>query len=190
MAYSLEAGQPAPRVTLPALFTTFLTVSMYGFGGPIVWARRIIVDQRGWLDDLEFGDILGFCQFLPGPNVVSLSVCLGAKFRGPAGALAALAGFILVPWTVGFSLGVLFLSYAHTPLLQGILRGVAAAAAGLLIATGIRLLLPHRHRPIALAFAMLAFAGLAVARLPLLIVVLGLVPLSIALARPDQVPAR
>jgi chromate transporter len=75
-------------------------------------------------------------------------------------------------------------------LLQGILRGVAAAAAGLLIATGIRLLLPHRHRPIALAFAMLAFAGLAVARLPLLIVVLGLVPLSIALARPDQVPAR
>jgi chromate transporter len=127
---------------------------------------------------------------MPGPNVVSITVCIGAKFRGPAGALAALAGFILVPWTVGFSLGVLFLSYAHTPLLQGILRGVAAAAAGLLIATGIRLLLPHRHRPIALAFAMLAFAGLAVARLPLLIVVLGLVPLSIALARPDQVPAR
>jgi hypothetical protein len=37
---------------------------------------------------------------------------------------------------------------------------------------------------------MLAFAGLAVARLPLLIVVLGLVPLSIALARPERVPAR
>ena len=190
MAYPLEPGEAAPRVTLPALFVTFLTVSMYGFGGPIVWARRIIVDQRGWLGDLEFADILSFCQFLPGPNVVSLSVCLGAKFRGPAGALAALAGFILVPWTVGFSLGALFLSYAQTPVLQGILRGVAAAAAGLLIATGIRLLLPHRHRPIALGVAMLAFAGLAVAKLPLLIVVLGLVPLSIALARPDRVPAR
>ena len=188
MAYSLEAGQAATRVTLPALFATFLTVSMYGFGGPIVWARRIIVEQRGWLGDVEFADILGFCQFLPGPNVVSLSVCLGAKFRGPAGALAALAGFILVPWTVGFTLGAVFLSYAQNAVLQGILRGVAAAAAGLIIATGLRLLQPYRRRPIALAFAALAFAGLAAAKLPLLIVVLGLVPLSIAFARP--VPAR
>jgi chromate transporter len=184
-----EAAPPAPSVTLGALFGTFLTVSMYGFGGPIVWARRIIVDQRGWLGDLEFGDILSFCQFLPGPNVVSLSVCLGAKFRGPAGALSALAGFILVPWTVGFTLGVVLLSYARTAVLQGLLRGVAAAAAGLILATGIRLLLPYRRRPAALAFAALAFAGLAAAKLPLWIVVLGLVPLSIALARPEPATA-
>ena len=183
MSSALNEAQVRPPTTLGALFLVFLKVSMYGFGGPIVWVRRIIIEERHWLSDREFADLLSFCQFMPGPNVVSITVCIGAKFRGPAGALAALAGFILVPWTVGFSLGVLFLSYAHTPLLQGILRGVAAAAAGLLIATGIRLLLPHRHRPI-------AFAGLAVARLPLLIVVLGLVPLSIALARPDQVPAR
>jgi chromate transporter len=190
MSSALNEAQVRPPTTLGALFLVFLKVSMYGFGGPIVWVRRIIIEERHWLSDREFADLLSFCQFMPGPNVVSITVCIGAKFRGPAGALAALAGFILVPWTVGFSLGVLFLSYAHTPLLQGILRGVAAAAAGLLIATGIRLLLPHRHRPIALGFALLAFAGLAVARLPLLIVVLGLVPLSIALARPDQVPAR
>ncbi|HEV2335446.1 MAG TPA: chromate transporter [Stellaceae bacterium] len=188
MADSLEAGPPSPRITLPALFVTFLTVSMYGFGGPIVWARRIIVEQRGWLSDGDFADILSFCQFLPGPNVVSISVCLGAKFRGPAGALAALAGFILIPWTVGFTLGTVFLSYAHTALLQGVLRGVAAAAGGLILGTGIRLLRAHRRRPIALVFAALAFAGLAAAKLPLLIVVLGLVPLSIVMAGPA--PAR
>jgi chromate transporter len=190
VAYSLETGQPLPRVTLPALFAAFLTVSMYGFGGPIVWARRIIVDQRGWLGDLEFADILSFCQFLPGPNVVSLSVCLGAKFRGPAGALSALAGFILVPWTVGFTLGAVFLSYAQKAHLKGILRGVAAAAAGLIVATGLRLLLPYWRRPVALAFAGLAFVGLAAVKLPLLMVVLGLVPLSIACARPEPVRAR
>jgi chromate transporter len=190
VADSPGAGQPAPRVTLPALFITFLTVSMYGFGGPIVWARRIIVDQRGWLGDLEFADILSFCQFLPGPNVVSLSVCLGAKFRGPVGALAALAGFILVPWTVGFTLGAVLLSYAQNALLQGVLRGIAATAAGLIVATGLRLLAPYRRRPVALAFAGLAFVGLAIAKLPLLIVVLGLVPLSIAFARPEPARAR
>jgi chromate transporter len=184
-----EAGARSP-VTLGALFAAFLKTSMYGFGGPVVWVRRIIVDERGWLSDRDFADLLSFCQFLPGPNVVSLTVCIGAKFRGPAGALSALAGFILVPWMVGFALGAFFLSYAQTPLLQGILRGVAAAAAGLLIATGIRLLLPHRGRPMALAFAVLAFVGLALLKFPLLIVVLGLVPLSIAVARPDRVPAR
>ncbi len=190
MASSTEAEGTTPRVTLPALFGTFLLVSMYGFGGPIVWARRFIVEQRGWLGDAEFADILSFCQFLPGPNVVSLSVCIGAKFRGPTGALAALAGFILVPWTVGFALGAVFLSYAQTALLQGLLRGIAAAAAGLIIGTGIRLLRPQRRRPVALTFAALAFAGLALAKLPLLVVVLGLVPLSIAVARPEPVPVR
>jgi chromate transporter len=170
--------------TLGALFLAFLKISMYGFGGPIVWARRILIEERHWLSDSEFADILSFCQFLPGPNVLSLTVCIGAKFQGPAGALAALAGFILLPWTVGFALGLMFLSYAQTALLQGVLRGVAATAAGLIIATGIRLLLPHRHRPVALAFAALAFVGLGVAKLPLLIVVVGLVPLSIAMAHP------
>ena len=178
-----------PSITLGALFLAFLEVSMLGFGGPIVWARRIIVERRGWLSDPEFADILSLCQFLPGPNVVSMTVCIGAKFRGPAGALASLLGFIVIPWTVGFALGVLLLSYAHTGRLQGILHGIAAAAAGLIIATGLRLLLPHRRRPIALGFAALAFAGLAIAKLPLLIVVLGLAPLSIAAARPPRVAA-
>jgi chromate transporter len=186
---SAEAEIHRPT-TLGSLFLAFLKVSMYGFGGPIVWARRILIEERHWLSDSEFADILSFCQFLPGPNVVSITVCIGAKFRGPAGALASLAGFILLPWTVGFALGLMFLSYAQTALLQGVLRGIAAAAAGLIIATGIRLLLPHRRRPVALAFAASAFVGLGVAKLPLLTVVVGLVPLSIAMARPESVAAR
>ena len=187
---ALDETPSTKRITLPALFLAFLEVSMLGFGGPIVWARRIIVQQRGWLSDPEFADILSLCQFLPGPNVVSITVCIGAKFRGPAGALASLLGFIVIPWTVGFALGMLILSYAHIGPMPGILRGIAAAAAGLIIATGLRLLLPHRRRPIALGFAALAFAGLAIAQLPLLIVVLGLAPLSIAVARPPRVAAR
>jgi chromate transporter len=75
-------------------------------------------------------------------------------------------------------------------LLQGILRGVAATAAGLIIATGIRLLLPYRRRPVALAVVALAFTGLAVARLPLLIVLAVLVPLSIALAGRESLAAK
>ena len=180
MAYSLDLGEPAPRVSLPALFVTFLAISMCGFGGPIVWARRFLVERRRWLDDQEFAEMLSLCQFLPGPNVVCVTVCVGSKFRGPAGALTAVAGFILIPWTVGFALGALFLHYTEIALMQNIMRGVSAVGAGLIIATGIRLLRAHRSRKTALLFAGAAFVGLAFAGLPLLLLVLILVPLSIA----------
>jgi len=80
------------------------------------------------------------------------------------------------------SLGVLYFEYAHLPVLRNVLGGIAAVAAGLLIATGVRLLMPHRRRPTALLFAALAFALITFAHLPLLVVLFGLVPLSIAVA--------
>jgi len=70
-----------PPTTLGALFLAFLKISMYGFGGPIVWARRILIEERHWLSASEFAAILSFCQFLPGPNVVSITVCIGRNSK-------------------------------------------------------------------------------------------------------------
>jgi chromate transporter len=171
-------------VPLAALFTAFLTVSLCGIGGGggIVWARRIAVENRRWISDGEFADVVSLCQFMPGPNIVGIAVCVGAKLRGAIGTIAALCGFLVIPWGLGLSLGVLHLRYAHVTVLRNILGGVAAAAAGLLIATGIRLLMPHRRRPAALLFAAVAFCLIIFGRLPLLIVLFGLVPISIAVA--------
>jgi chromate transporter len=174
--------KPTPRVTLPALFVTFLQMSLCAFGGGLPWARYMVVERRGWLNEQEFAEILALCQFLPGPNIASITLCVGFRLRGAAGAIAALSGFIVIPWIIGFAIGALWLQYADRGVLQGLLRGISAAAAGLIIATGIKLLMPHRGRPGAFLFAALAFAGLAFAKLPLLAVVLGLTPLSIAAA--------
>jgi chromate transporter len=178
----VETSGPGERVTLGALFSGFLTVSLLGFGGPIVWARRIVVDHRRWLDDQEFAEILTLCQFMLGPNVVGITTCVGSRLRGPVGAIVALSGFILIPWTVGLAFGSLCLHYAHLPIIKNTLGGLSSAAAGLMIATGIRLLMPHRSRQTALLFAALAFTGMVVAKLPLLVVLAGLAPLSIAVA--------
>jgi chromate transporter len=177
-------------VAIAALFVAFLTVSLCGFGGGLAWARHIAVEQRRWLSEQEFADIVSLRQFMPGPNIVGIAVCVGAKLRGGIGATAALCGFIAIPWGVGFSLGVVFLEYAHLKILRNILGGVSATAAGLLIATGIRLLLPHLGRPTAVLFATLAFGLMAFSRLPLLVVLLGLVPLSIAVAGIDSARTR
>jgi chromate transporter len=179
-------------VRLGALFTAFLIIALCGVGGGsgIVWARRIAVENRRWIGDGEFADIVSLCQFMPGPNIIGIAVCVGAKMRGVIGAIAALCGFLVIPWTVGLSLGVLYLKYAHLTVLRDILGGIAATAAGLLIATGVRLLMPHRHRPAALLVAALAFGLITFGRLPLLVVLLGLVPISIVVAGIENARAR
>ena len=179
-------------VPLSALFTAFLMVSLCGVGGGggIVWARRVVVEKRRWVTDRDFADIVSLCQFMPGPNIVGIAVCVGAKMRGAVGTIAALCGFLVIPWAIGLSLGLLYLEYAHLPVLRNILGGIAASAAGLLVATGIKLLLPHRRRPAALVFAGLGFGLIIFAKLPLLAVLLTLVPLSIAVAGIERARAR
>src|ERR1700751_4056038 len=135
-AFALQQPTRAPH---GAIAKAFLTVSVFGFGGGIVWARRIAVEQRGWLSDAEFLDIVSLCQFLPGSNIIGIAVCTGAKLRGAPGALAAIAGFLVLPWSVGLALGVLCLRYAQAPLLPHVLGGASAAASRFLIATGSRL---------------------------------------------------
>jgi chromate transporter len=173
---------PPERVSLGALFLAFLNVSLFGAGGGIVWAHRIAVDQRQWISEDEFADIVSLCQFMPGPNVVGIAVCIGAKLRGSIGAITAVLGFLLIPWTIGFASGVLFLQYAHIAVIRNILGGVSAAAAGLLIATGLRMLRPHRSRPEALMIAALAFGGIVFTNLPFLMVLFSLAALGIAVA--------
>ena len=192
MSHTAEERKPGARVSLRALFIALLKVSLYGIGGGggLVWARRIAIEQRQWITEQEFADIVSLCQFMPGPNIVGIAVCVGTRLRGTAGAIAAVAGFLLIPWTIGFALGVVYLQHAHHPVLQNILGGVSATAAGLLIATGIKMLLPHRGRPAAMIFAALAFALMVFSSLPLLVVLLGLAPLSIAAAGFERARAR
>jgi chromate transporter len=168
------------RTPLSALFFDFLKVSLCGFGGGLVWARRLVVEQRRWMDEQEFAETLTLCQLLPGPNIVGITVCVGAKLRGGIGAISAVAGFILLPWTIGLAVGGVVLRHAEIAVLQNILGGLSAVAAGLLIGTGLRLLMPHRSRRTALLFAGLAFTGMAFTGLPLPIVLLALAPISIA----------
>src|SRR6202022_4740894 len=108
---SANEGNSDERISLGALFIEFLKVSLFGFGGGLVVAHRIAVEQRRWISEQEFADILSLCQFMPGPNIVGIGVCVGAKLRGSVGAIAAASGFVLIPWTIGFSLGVLFLQH-------------------------------------------------------------------------------
>ena len=177
-----DVSAPLLPASLGGLFIEFFKVSLLGFGGGIVLAHRAAVERRRWVTEAEFADALTLCQFMPGPNVVGIAVCVGAKTRGAPGALTAFTGFAVLPGTIGFILALIYLGQTRIPLIQNILSGISAAAAGLLLATGLRLLRPHWRNPRVVAFAGLAFVGLAIARFPLLLVLAVLAPLSMAAA--------
>src|SRR5712691_9382410 len=109
MAEAVEAVHSGMRVMLPALFVAALKISLYGIGGGggLVWARRIAVEDRRWMTEHDFADIVSLCQFMPGPNIVGIAVCIGTRLRGSTGAIAAVAGFLVIPWMIGFAVGVI-----------------------------------------------------------------------------------
>lgn len=168
------------RITRTTLFASFLKMGLLGFGGVLPWARRVIVDERHWLTDREFAELIGLCQVLPGPNVVNLSVIIGARTHGPAGSLIALGGMLFVPVGVMLLIATFYASVASEPLARDAIAGASAAAAGLILGTGVRLLLQARPPLRGLASGAAAFVAVGVLHWPLLWVLLVLIVVGVA----------
>lgn len=178
---SADAEAPRPPPSLGGLFMGFLYVGLCGFGGVLPWARRMVVEQRRWLSAAEFSDLFGLCQFLPGPNIINMSVALGARFHGLRGALVAFAGITLAPVCVVLSLGVAYERFGNHTVVQQAIAGMAAAAAGLVVATAFKIAAPLGWQWRGMVIAGLAFVAIGWLQWPLLPILLVLAPLSIAL---------
>ncbi len=182
-----EPAPPTPAVVRPSLtelFRAFVIVSLSGFGGALPWARRMIVEQRGWMTTQEFNEAFALSQFLPGPNLVNFSVVFGLRFGGARGAAVALAGLMGPPLVIVTVLGMLYARFGDIEVLGRILVGISAAAAGLLIAVVGKMAAPlfvtrWNSGPV---IAILAFVGVAIMQWPLPYVFAGLAPVSVALA--------
>src|SRR4051794_770443 len=99
--------------SLAALFLGFFVVGLCGFGGVLPWARRMVVEQRRLMAAAEFTDLLGLCQFLPGGNIMNVTIALGARFHGVLGATAAFLGLMTAPVAIVIGLGAIYNDYAE-----------------------------------------------------------------------------
>lgn len=184
----------APKVTqtlarpasLRKLFFAFTWLALQGFGGVLAVAQRELVDRRKWLSQEQFVEMLSVAQILPGPNIVNLALMIGDHAFGVRGAFVALAGMLLAPLVVVLSLTAVYTEFAHLPMVTGALRGMGAVAAGLVIATAIKLMgtlkVNPMRAPLALAFATATVVASAWLRWPLAWILLGLGSVAICVA--------
>ncbi|MDB5814311.1 MAG: chromate transport protein ChrA [Rhodocyclales bacterium] len=163
------------------LFAGFFKTGISGFGGVLPHARRMLVDDRRWLTDRQFTELLSLGQTLPGPNIVNISIVIGARFQGWQGSVCAISGLMLAPLVIVLVLANIYDHFAQSPILNHALIGVAAAAAGLILATSAKLAVKMDRSVWSAVIMLMAFLAVIWLHLPLFGVLFALAPISIVL---------
>jgi chromate transporter len=135
-----ECRPASNEASIGQIFLEFLLIGGTSFGGGVVaYLRNGLVAKRRWINDKEFVELLSISQTLPGLNATNMAVLVGDRLRGIAGALAAICGMCLPGGLLMYVVGMLYHEHGDRPLVTAMLKGVAAAAVGLILATAVQL---------------------------------------------------
>jgi chromate transporter len=171
-----ELAQPPTPLQL---FIAFTKIGLLAYGGAAALARRVVVEERRWMSERDYAEMLAAGQVLPGPNVGNTSVMIGRRFGGFVGALAASGGFYAVPLACLIVLLVLYGAFGEDPAVISFMHGTAAAAAGMVIGTAFKMAEKLRPPPEATAIGLAAALAAFWFRLPLPVIVLMFAPVAI-----------
>jgi chromate transporter len=174
-------ADPPQQLSHSALFMGFFQAGIFGFGGVLPMARRMIVDDRRWLTQVEFNELFAVCQSLPGANITNFAAVFGMRHRGVSGAAAALAGLLGAPMAIVMALAGLYARYGALAPVHHALGGLAAAAAGLLLGTAGKIATPVCKTWSNAAVALLVLAMALGLHLSLPLTMLLALPLSLFL---------
>src|SRR6516164_2357602 len=130
---------PKADVSIWEIFLEFLIIGATSFGGVVPYLRGALVAKRQWIDDKEFVEMLSISQSLPGLNATNMAVLVGEKLRGLTGSIAAILGICLPGAVVMYVVGVFYRLHGDHDWATAALKGVAAAAVGLILYTVVNL---------------------------------------------------
>ena len=150
---------PTAAVTIWQIFVEFLIMGGISFGGVVPYLRDRLVARRRWLDDKEFVEVLSISQSLPGLNATNVAVLVGEKLHGMWGAVVAILGVCLPGASLMYVVGIFYHLHGDHAWATAALKGVAAAAVGLLLSTIVNLstkALAHRFDFLFMAATVLA----------------------------------
>jgi chromate transporter len=178
------------QVSIGAIFREFLMIGAISFGGVVPYLRGRLVVERRWLDDRDFVEMLSMSQSLPGLNATNMAVLLGDRLRGGLGSLVAIIGICLPGAVLLFAVGLVYREHAEVLWFAAALKGVAAAAVGLILYTVIQLSEKSIDRHMDLVFVAITVIAVNHFHLSVLWALLGVGALAILWHRPRKpVPA-
>jgi chromate transporter len=185
-----EMGRSRIMLPLSTIFRVFSKLALMGFGGVMPFAYRALVEEHKWLTAEEFASYLATSQMLPGPSICNVSLMVGYRYAGVRGALAAISGMLIGPFLIIIGLAVVYQRYGDQPMFRHAVAGMAAVAAGLILATALKMakaLLAQAHwrdrrYQLKIGLMVLAFVGLGMLRWQLALVFCVLAPLGTAAA--------
>lgn len=164
--------------SLSELFWALSFLALQGFGGIFPIAHRVFVEERKWFTSKKFLEDWAVAQVLPGPNVVNLSVMIGARYFGFKGGLVAIAGIFGFPSIVLVLIAIFFDQFSSYPFVAGALKGMGAVSAGLIAGTSLKLAQGIKGHPIgtyvAFSFTFVAFLLIALFHVSLIYILLTL----------------
>ena len=175
-----EVQNKPAQVSRFQIFTGFLLIGMFGFGGIAAAMHHVMVERRRWLTNAEYASILGLGQVLPGANLVNMATMVGDRFQGAIGALLALIGLTFMPIVILVALAEFYDHFANMPDVVAGTRAAAAGAVGMIFGTGWKLARTIVDSRWAFAFAVASFVAIGILRLPLVGTLLVLATAAIA----------
>ncbi|MEN8282017.1 chromate transporter [Acinetobacter gerneri] len=161
-----------------ALFMGFMKLGLMGFGGVLPLAHRLIVEDQKWLNTEQFTNLLGICQILPGGNIINVAAAIGYEFHGVKGAFCSVLGLIFAPTAIVILIYELYAQFQNIPSVKHMIEGLAAAAAGLLFATGLKMAKPIIKSYMTMTSIVLAFVFMIIFKIPLLLTLLILLAMN------------
>ena len=170
------------RLSHKTLFAGFFQAGITGFGGILPVARRLIVDERKWLTQTAFNDLFSLCQFMPGANIVNFAFAFGARHRGLSGAAVSVLGLLSAPVCIVMVLGAAYARYGQLAEARHGLAGLAAAAAGLVLGTALKIATPIFARQTNILIAVAVFALVLLLRLSLPLTMAIMLPVALFFA--------
>jgi chromate transporter len=181
-------GTLDPPASLPAIqaisrwniFTGFMLVGMFGFGGIAAALYHVVVERRRWLTAEEYTSTLGLGQVLPGANLINMTTIIGDRYQGLPGALLALGGLMFMPLACLITLATLYDRFSGLSDVRSATAAAAAGAVGLTMGTAIKLARNILRSPVSVIVALTSFAGIGLLRFPMLATILFLAPLALA----------
>lgn len=177
------ARQPVP---LTAIYKAFFWIGVFSFGGGLIpWIQREVVTARNWMKNEDFYPGVALAQVLPGVNSTNLAVFIGQHLRGLIGALTALVAMLTGPFFVMLAATAFYQQILGIKPLQIAMTGIAAAAIGMILRTGIGAVqISIKSGAMSIAIMLATFVAIGVMKWPLIWVVAIMTPLSIAIAWP------